>query len=534
MDFTRKSRQRIERKPEFEDYEIRYPCNVLIYKNPPTEDIKIQEFEDLALERLKVLRIFDGASLKNLRFLSDDWKEYITAELNREGLKGYIRLFTGSTSAAGAKKELDLQARRRDYISHFILRLVYCRTQDLQRWFMKCEMEVFKYKFSQLGSNEIKQFLDLSNLQYVPLTEDQKDKVKDGLYESTTGQSVAKIEMLDFYKVHFTEVLDLIKSRRCYLKDGFAYVNTLDFISIIAVKQQEQIENGLQSASKLIGELENDERLLHLLKSLHTTYTGKDYALGNTSSVPIEALDQLSKKSFPLCMRVAHEHLRTTHHHKHGGRMQFGLFLKGIGVTLEDSLRFWREEFTKKIDAEKFEKSYAYNIRHNYGKVGSMVNYTPYSCMKIIQEKAGGPGECHGCPYKIYDAAALKMKLTGYGVGAAHVQEIMSLVAKGHFQLACGKYFQITHDSKVEIGVTHPNQYFEESQKLMGNREVGGSSGTTLSAKKVLKRKKEDKFNEADDDELWTVAETQETEYSTQQEKTAWDDDLDLTQIDSF
>ena len=33
--------------------------------------------------------------------------------------------------------------------------------------------------------------------------------------------------------------------------------------------------------------------------------------------------------------------------------MQYGLFLKGIGLTLEDSLKFWRQEFSKGIGEDK-------------------------------------------------------------------------------------------------------------------------------------------------------------------------------------
>lgn len=62
---------------------------------------------------------------------------------------------------------------------------------------------------------------------------------------------------------------------------------------------------------------------------------------------------QLSKQSFPLCMRHLHETLRATHHLKHGGRIQYGLFIKGIGLSLEHSLKFWRDEFTKNIDVDK-------------------------------------------------------------------------------------------------------------------------------------------------------------------------------------
>jgi len=36
--------------------------------------------------------------------------------------------------------------------------------------------------------------------------------------------------------------------------------------------------------------------------------------------------------------------------------MQYGLFLKGIGLTLEEALKFWRQEFSKGMGAEKVRK----------------------------------------------------------------------------------------------------------------------------------------------------------------------------------
>lgn len=62
-------------------------------------------------------------------------------------------------------------------------------------------------------------------------------------------------------------------------------------------------------------------------------------------------------------MKNCHKSLRNNHHMKHMGRMQYGLFLKGIGVTLEDALEFWRSEFSQKFGNSVFEKKYAYNIR---------------------------------------------------------------------------------------------------------------------------------------------------------------------------
>lgn len=62
---------------------------------------------------------------------------------------------------------------------------------------------------------------------------------------------------------------------------------------------------------------------------------------------------QIAKESFPPCMRHLHETLRKEHHLKHFARLQYGLFLKSIGLTLEQALALWREEFVKKMDPDK-------------------------------------------------------------------------------------------------------------------------------------------------------------------------------------
>lgn len=132
MDFTtRKTRVRtkIGARIESEDLEALYPHNVMMYNLPPTQDITLQMFEEYAIERVNLLRIFEQATSKNLRVLSDDWKNEIKEEMKLQGMKSYLRLVDGHSQTT----EDDLQARRRDYISHFILRLAYCRSSDLRR-----------------------------------------------------------------------------------------------------------------------------------------------------------------------------------------------------------------------------------------------------------------------------------------------------------------------------------------------------------------------------------------------------------------
>lgn len=61
-----------------------------------------------------------------------------------------------------------------------------------------------------------------------------------------------------------------------------------------------------------------------------------------------------------------------------------GWCAQGIGLPLEEALKFWKAEFAPKTTAEKFDKEYAYQVRHNYAKEGKRTDYTPYSCKKII------------------------------------------------------------------------------------------------------------------------------------------------------
>ncbi len=62
---------------------------------------------------------------------------------------------------------------------------------------------------------------------------------------------------------------------------------------------------------------------------------------------PAGDLDVLSKRSMPLCMRQLHNSLKREHKLKHWGRLQYGLFLKGAGLSMEDALAFFQTEFTK-------------------------------------------------------------------------------------------------------------------------------------------------------------------------------------------
>jgi DNA primase large subunit len=54
-------------------------------------------------------------------------------------------------------------------------------------------------------------------------------------------------------------------------------------------------------------------------------------------------------------MQTLQRALKENHHLKHHGRLQYGLFLKGVGLSLEEAMRFWKTEFLQApgMDGEK-------------------------------------------------------------------------------------------------------------------------------------------------------------------------------------
>jgi DNA primase large subunit len=56
-------------------------------------------------------------------------------------------------------------------------------------------------------------------------------------------------------------------------------------------------------------------------------------------------------------------------------------------------------------------------------------------------------------------------------------RQIIDLTKQGHYQLACGRLFELKNNTDFKFAPQHPNQYFEESRKLLaGDQPDPGSS----------------------------------------------------------
>ncbi|PVD23016.1 hypothetical protein C0Q70_16277 [Pomacea canaliculata] len=467
MDFDRRRTatlrtKRIQQKVNGIDTNIFEHC-VQLYTLPPTSTISLEEFEELAVERLKVLRAVETVGVRCSRG-SQDYKTLLEKEIKNSKLKRSI-------------------LKWRDNVSHFILRLAYCRSEELRRWFIQQEIDLFRFRFQQESAESRARFLEINNLGYKPIDTEEQKEVLVNLQDSE-GKEALAIENVQHYKVPFTEALDLVRSRRVYVHHGFAYVPQDDLVSILLTLFRMQLSHSL-AVSNLQSFASPGRRweVITNVVSLSRRYIGQDYASKKpVGEITADMIDLLSKTSFPLCMQQLHSAFRSNHHLRHGGRMQYGLFLKGIGLSLEEAIRFWKSEFTKIMDGDKFDKQYSYSIRHYYGKEGRKADYTPYSCIKIITTNTPGVGDFHGCPFKHSDPDVLRQKLAGQGLKQEGVDQVMQFVKGGHYQVACARVFELIHGSlsggliDVEVSFQHPNQYFEESYKRLHKDKINSNT----------------------------------------------------------
>ncbi|KAI5059621.1 hypothetical protein GOP47_0025940 [Adiantum capillus-veneris] len=420
------------------------------YLTAPSLEVSLEEFEQFALDRLRVLKGLEEALSRGRR---GEELEALVTSLWRK----YMRT-SGSSETS------------KDTISHFVLRLVYCRSDELRKWFLAMESSLFRHRFQSESFEDQKRFMEDNKIPYRAIGTSEFESVKDklGQVARSLNQPVPNADS-KFYKVPFEEVPELVSGRKVYIHKGLAFVPSTQLASLVVGQFRSKLSKALVLTNRkwmaMIAEEEAD-RLTPIVEALSSRYLGPDYSQAKVKTeVNLQDIDSLAKTSFPLCMRHLFFKLREEHHLKHGGRQQLGLFLKGVGLKLEDALAFWRSEFSQKVGVEKFDKEYAYNVRHNYGKEGKRTDYTPFSCNKVILSTPG-VGDHHGCPYRHFSEDNLRVALGSLHLGGRALDDIMEKVRNRHYQLACSITFEATHGSSC-AGINHPNQYFEESQKIL-------------------------------------------------------------------
>ncbi|BFZ64447.1 DNA primase subunit pri2 [Saitoella coloradoensis] len=443
---------------------VDYPHRLNFYLEPPRSEITLENFELWAINRLKVLGEIESSLFRG--------KKEAEMEATLKPLLDEL-LPLNSNNARTLKGSTIDEERKRDHYSHFILRLAFCRSEELRARFVRAETTLFKIRFAQEDVASRLAFIESLNFDWDPVSEEEKRALMDKLMAA----SGVKTRDEPFFKVPFERVTELVSHRLVYLSRGFAYVPVSAQQTLVFTEFSQRLEKALELTARALPRLDEDDRLVPILNHLSLGFTAPEYTASTTAVGEVTAaqVDSLVGH-MPMCMRNLHTALRKNKHLKYGGREQYSLFLKGIGLSIEEALIFWRSSFSLVTD-DKFNKDYRYNIRHKYGLEGARKDYKPMSCQTIILGNPPGAGDAHGCPFRHFSIDNLVAGLGAMGIhDQRQLNDIKQLVGAQKYHVACTKVFEYTHpqlgDGGLKESISHPNRYFEQGFEMAKNSAV--------------------------------------------------------------
>jgi len=228
------------RKKQFADplyKETQYPHRLNFYATPPTADITLEQFEQWAIDRLRILAELEACSFRNKTPAE-------TAAYMKPLLDKYLPLDANSSSSSQLHSQ-----RQKDHYSHFILRLAFSSTEELRRRFTRVETMLFRLRFQTDDSRERAAFIRSLNIEWEPVLEDEKGELSQQLIVTAGfgyGKRAQQVMDEDWYKVDWTRVPDLIEGRKVFVKAGKAYVPGPLQHSIIMNEFTRRLERALE------------------------------------------------------------------------------------------------------------------------------------------------------------------------------------------------------------------------------------------------------------------------------------------------
>ncbi|BES97226.1 DNA primase large subunit [Nesidiocoris tenuis] len=448
-----------------EDDDFKYFCLIesqfplcSLPMSPPDFPLDVRILYAAVMDRINVLKrlftVCEEDLLSSLESVVQNFPE------------SYAKLLRGHDYYKDTITRSHYEFMKRDLASQYVLAIACGRTYRLRNWLIHQERKLFILRWLKLFSQEKIDFLDRHNIVY--------EEISTSAMKELASEMNCKVPpQLKYFKVPFVEAPTLVKSRRSLLKDGLCYIGIDDMYAPVAYHLGRYLTEIMSKSKARLYKIWHDDRLRPIIKYLENNVLSSDrYTPKNGDVVTERNVHTLCDESFPLCMKILQFHLQRDNHLRNGGRFQYTLFLKAIGLPLSNSMFFWKMHFRKRVSEEVFVRRYSYHIRHAYGLEGKMADYPPQNCAEILKGTPG-PLEYHGCPFKVLDQDRLIDVLKRSGLKIEACQDILNLSANGSPQNACARYFEMTQgETYPHPTVVHPNDYYDASRNIKRRKRV--------------------------------------------------------------
>lgn len=246
---------------------------------------------------------------------------------------------------------------------------------------------------------------------------------------------------LHSFKVNFKHCLSFVARREVILKNGAAKIPCSKWKSYFTQLFRTNLKHKLYSTD--LDSLRNDPRITEILRKV-----GKQISpmYNNVNILRNDQVD-LNSKLFPPCMLNLHQHLREKHRLTHDQRFYYSLFLKDLGMPVEEAVIFWKKEYQQAPNGKstcchnwaKDEKKFVYGIRHMYGLEGGRKEYSCRSCHQL--QSSDTTYSEGGCPFKSFDDNKMEQILNISKTDPV-LPQIRELKSQERYTSACIMYLQ--------------------------------------------------------------------------------------------
>ncbi|XP_014485507.1 PREDICTED: probable DNA primase large subunit [Dinoponera quadriceps] len=416
----------------------------MFYVIPPNGEVPFYILEDCVLTRLNYLR----------------------------------RLHEETTDEFDGKFEYLLENSAYDEIGHFVLRLLACVSSDLWIYWISKESLLFRHRLDNTSPRQLyKLFKQI--IWRVQLYKGHGNATETTLIEFckfysqplTFKHLVSNCQNCNefVYKVKFEIVPDLVKERELVLNNGYVITPCSTWKKVLQSLFCTYLINELNLMKKQAQYTVKRDLRLQFLSEKVQSYLFKEGTVHGR--ITIGNIDAESER-FPPCMRHLHSVLKSRHRLSHYARLYYSLFLKEIGMKLEDSIAFWRQEYSKPHTCASVcshnwqanEKKFVYSIRHMYGLEGSRRNYRTPGCDQICAGISGTTYE-GGCPFKDFDVNTLR-NLLHASLTEDETEKLLNNVAIKSPEMLCTGFLKLVRkDNADNAAVNSPVQFY---QRIIG------------------------------------------------------------------
>lgn len=303
-----------------------------------------------------------------------------------------------------------------DNVGHFMLCIVAILGENtgFTQFLLKAELELFKRRLYALSAYDFrclakKLLRSIRKQDYVP---DFINPLRL-LCQYLTIKKIAHHVCLQHFNecvthtisLNFKHCLSLVAKRQVELKNGMVSLPCGKWKEYLTHLFLTNLKHRINTTK--LEPLKNDPRLIELLNKFKKELF--PFVTKSTTDILLSNEVDIVSKVFPPCMLNLHQNLRKRHRLSHSQRFYYSLFLKDIGMPVEEAVDFWKAEYGQSPNGshncchqwERDEKKYLYGIRHMYGLEGRRKSYTSVSCQRIQSSDTS----CNegGCPFKSFD-----------------------------------------------------------------------------------------------------------------------------------